>query len=637
MANPFEKRATEYLRDSDTFLSIITPEPLRTFLERPAREGTLYDRLAIIVGTPGSGKTTIASVLQFHLVDAVRRVQGPGYKELLKALIACGALDDDERPRVAGVRLPLEAEYRDFWELPYSRVMRTKLVRALLEARAVIGWIRNLTSSGHYSVDDVRIVPRPDAAPALAAIGGLAVRDVHARAIEVERAVYGIGAALVPPTNEESFPAVVRAAYHPLDAIEAFELATPQGPLRLIPLVMLDDAHTLHPEQFTALRDDLARRELKIARWILTRLDAFSPRDALLGSAASGHASPSVGRDITEIAMQKGTERARDRAAFRKMARDMANRYLLQIPEFRRRKESFTSLLGKEPDELSEASRRELGREVDRVQRELRISASRREALETEITKYAANAVDDDVGTDVQLGMLLVLMHRYAKRVPQGSLFAEADDADPAKPLKANAGVAAAARIHLLHRFGRAYYYGVDDVCDASSENAERFLRLAGHLVSLAETRLVRKRNPVLESKTQHRELVEAAARILAEADYPYAREVRVLTDAMAEACRARTLEPNAPLHAGASAFGVPQDDFDQLARTNKRLARVLQFAVAYNELILVQNYGQGGKNWCLFELGGCVLVKHGLTLQRGGFLERTVAGIDALLPPEET
>ena len=60
MSNPFEKRATEYLRDDEAFLPVVTPEPLVTFFRKPAREGRLYDRLAMIIGTPGSGKTTLA-------------------------------------------------------------------------------------------------------------------------------------------------------------------------------------------------------------------------------------------------------------------------------------------------------------------------------------------------------------------------------------------------------------------------------------------------------------------------------------------------------------------------------------------------------------------------------------------------
>jgi hypothetical protein len=50
MPNLFEKRATEYLRDDEAFLTVVTPEPLATFFQKPAREARLYDRLAMIIG-----------------------------------------------------------------------------------------------------------------------------------------------------------------------------------------------------------------------------------------------------------------------------------------------------------------------------------------------------------------------------------------------------------------------------------------------------------------------------------------------------------------------------------------------------------------------------------------------------------
>jgi len=83
-------------------------------------------------------------------------------------------------------------------------------------------------------------------------------------------------------------------------------------------------------------------------------------------------------------------------------------------------------------------------------------------------------------------------------------------------------------------------------------------------------------------------------------------------------------------------AIGILQKDFDAIPSEHPRLAFVLKFAVAYNAITLAQNYGQGGKRWTLLELGGCVLVTNGLTLRRGGFLERTVAELAALLPEDD-
>src|SRR3954447_713550 len=114
MVNPFEKRATEYLRDDEAFLAVVTPEPLATFFQKPAQEGRLYDRLVMIIGTPGSGKTTLARLFQFStLRTLLRNTALNAYTPLIDTLTACGAVEDGQ-PTLIGGRLPLEAEYREF-------------------------------------------------------------------------------------------------------------------------------------------------------------------------------------------------------------------------------------------------------------------------------------------------------------------------------------------------------------------------------------------------------------------------------------------------------------------------------------------------------------------------------------------
>jgi len=128
MSNPFEKRATEYLRDDEAFLSVVTPAPLFTFFEPKAKDGVLFDRLVVVVGTPGSGKTTIATLLQYKTMYTLQRTTGmENHKELIQALNRCGAMKDGEIV-VCGCRLALESEYRDFWELPYPESVKTGLI-----------------------------------------------------------------------------------------------------------------------------------------------------------------------------------------------------------------------------------------------------------------------------------------------------------------------------------------------------------------------------------------------------------------------------------------------------------------------------------------------------------------------------
>jgi hypothetical protein len=216
-------------------------------------------------------------------------------------------------------------------------------------------------------------------------------------------------------------------------------------------------------------------------------------------------------------------------------------------------------------------------------------------------------------------------MHRYAVRIASltPSLFEESDP-DPPSALKADAALAHGARLHLHHQFDRPLHYGVNDVCDASNENAEVFLQFAGALVEHIETRAIRNNPLPLPVREQQSILIDKAQRIINGWAFPHAQRVRDMVEAIARDCKNESNLPNAPLGAGANAIAILEEEMEGLLRDDE-LSPVLKHAIANGAITIEREYRQGGKLWALVELTGTVGLVHGLTFNRGGFLPKNI------------
>lgn len=328
------------------------------------------------------------------------------------------------------------------------------------------------------------------------------------------------------------------------------------------------------------------------------------------------------------IALQRALNRREHRNKFRRIAKDMANRYLSQMQQFSSRKlENLAALLSDDSAHLTASRVRELETAVNGSQRNLQISDDRRKAIHAQVEAYAG--AQSHLGPDDKLAIERIMLNRYARRIPQGVLFGT--DPEPSKPLTIGTDVCEAARVHLLHEYDRAFYFGIDDLCDAASENAEQFLRMAAILVDALSVRLIRSKPPYLTAAEQHELLRKRANEFIRDWNFPRFELVKALVDYIAERCVAVSLSPNAWIGPGANAFGVPQQEFDEISKNHPDLARILQYAVAYNAVSLVPKYECKGQMWCLLELGGIVILDRGLTLRRGGFIEGSVAELDTV------
>lgn len=420
--------------------------------------------------------------------------------------------------------------------------------------------------------------------------------------------------------------------YRPFDHIVKIRVPPVQrsaaGTRELTPLAIFDDAHELHPDQFQAMERFLVRRELRIARWVIARFDVLLPEQALAEatedrSDVAEYPGVIAERDTVLILLQSSGRRLEQRKRFRVLAKDMASRYLRRTPLLNEKGLTVLANLLPEADvSITPGRLKELGEQVNSAQTQLRIAPTLRKAYEQQIEVFWGDKTP--LPKDISLAMLLVMMHRTEVRRPKSgpSLFDEDGnqaEPEPSRPVAANDTAFEAARFQLFRNFDRPYYFGIDDVCDAGSENAEQFLRLSAEFVEATLTQLARSKPPSLSPITQHKLLRETAERIMEKWSFPQATSVRRLVTQIAVACLKKSMEPNGAVIA--SAFAIPQTEFDALPKNDPQIARVLQFAVAYNAITLVAHHSQGGENWCLLELGGVALLRFGLTLRRGGFI----------------
>ena len=618
MDNPFKKRATEYFEDPSSLISVLSPEPLKRFFA--GNSESYLDRLVTIVGTPGSGKTSIARLVEFDTIIALLSSQQTrDFKELGQALRECQILVKS-LPQILACRLPTTSDMRNIWELPYSLKIRKALLCSLIQARSVLGWLRKLESA-EVDLALVKINIRPQYEVQSRLIQASNVLEFREHARLVEEKIFRIITALVPPNEADLAKLGPETTYEAFQLIETITVAAipnvTDSAVVLRPLCILDDAHELHPEQYVEVESWLKGRELKVARWLMTRVDAINPET--LRKALQENDSTSFGstkdRDWILRLMQRGSS---ERRAYRATVKDIAKRYIDQMPLLRRRVQ-FESCLDAIAPKLTSSDQKELEKSVASAKAESGFSKERLAQIESWIP--------NGLSAEERLALTRVLVYREIKRTPQGDLFATESQGPEELPdaRSVSAQLVTGANLQLLHQFERPFYYSFDRLADASGENIEQFIHLAGVLVEQIETKVIRGKDPKLDAKSQHLALVNTAKDAIDNWNYPYSTEVRRLVKFIASKCITRTLETNAPLDDGANAFGILQSEMDKFQKEGGRLVLVLHNALAYNAITLTEGYECKKKTWCLFQLGGLPILANGLTFSRGGFCEGTL------------
>lgn len=611
MYTPFNKRATEYLPDGNAFLSIVTPDFFKAVLAPPAEGGQLFDRLLRLIGTPGSGKTTLAKLLQYEnaMVVAARR---DTYRSLYDFFVATGFIErGGQSPARLVTRLPMESEYRTFGSLPYDETVRNQLLVTFIQARAVLSWLGEIKRAG-IGLDRVAIAARGHSPAVVDAAGANSVGQLRDRAAEVERVLYAIVAGVVPP-REDLLPTTALAPYAPFGALDQVIIDGNS----LEPLVILDDFHQLSKSQRGFIIRAFTRRELRIARWVMMRYDALSARSVIANDSDVDDEIPQdvdLSRELVTIMMQDD----RLRAKFNRIAPKMADQQLQQVSLlWNAGIRNLSEALSDAPPSPRPSVVKELAARNEKFIADNRISGARLDRLLEEIDAYEVSGEPE-----VRLQALYILMHRLVRRIQQTSLMDELDP-EPNRSVAASPEVIEAARVQLFNQSGRPYYYGPKVLTDAASGNAEQYLRLCNPLVSGLEATWIQQRRRELSARSQHERLLELAKRDRESWRFPENVSVAKLVDYIGDIAKKRTLEPTAPVAPGPNAVAILAAEFSRLFREPhfSRLAETLKFAIAYNALILSRSKHKA-KDWVVLQLNGLLCIDAGLPLAQGNYVD---------------
>lgn len=618
MHNPFEKRASENLAPPEAFLPLVSPVPLELILGNSNLD-SLLNKLVFVLGTPGSGKTTFGRLFEFETLTTLQELQTLGaLKPMVKVLRDYDVLGTDG-PTILAARLPMDSEYREIWELPYDERVKKELLLRLIQSRCVLIWCHSLASHGIQDAD-VTIVTAQYSPGAIETIGASDIKNLRLIAAQIETEVYKIIHSLVPRNVDQVIDTLV--PYDPFSHIKEFAIQDTEGQPRfaLKPMLIIDDAHELHPDQFTALSDYLINRDLSAARWIMTRYDtAITANEWILAHSHGETIGRQLGRDFQVLLTSHQADPSQKRA-FRTATQDITNRYLKEMDVFNRAHQTRLDVMLMETCKgLSNSNMEILNSKIQADISELRISPERVEKLKEIVEEYSGTKSES---ADVSLAMLRILLHRYSKRTPQQQLFSEAIDIEPNRELKADAGIMAGAKLHLMHMFDRPYYFGVDMVSDAGNGNIEQFLSTANELVKELEAKLIRKKKADLTAEEQHKIITETAINTIDHWSFPMHRQVIQLVDFIGNKAQEASLSPNAYLDQGANAFGVLRDDFSNIMSQHRQLKIAIRYGIAYNAISVIHGYHCKNQVWTLIQLGGYPIIKYKLPFNRGGFVE---------------
>ena len=619
--NPFRLRASEQATIEDQFLSLVGPDALDLL-----PKDQLWDRLVIIESAPGAGKTTILRLFTPGSLRLLSRLRDQdAYRLLSEQLTEVGALRETG-PAVVGILVSCREQYATIQDLPVDAQVQIRWFFGLLDARLTLLTLRSILALHglSYPRDAHRIEFRPNdnATVVSQPINGAQLYD------KASNAESNLTDSLNSLMGVTDVSADLSSGLQLPRTLHTCDVFVDGDPLKQRVLLMFDDVHELTLEQRLALRRDLERRELTVARWLAQRSQAVESTEPLDFARTEG-------RDYAEIRIEEWARTSRRGQRFYSLLDEISNRRILR------------SQIGVETLESCLMTNLSTDREIERansakiVAKELAIDGVKGHQKFDEWihgTIDAESTTLDALAAAVEWRRLSITMsQRLGRRqLPLDIPLAVSELQD-----RDSSSIRTAAELFLAKEHRLPFYYGMKRIRQLSSWNIEQFLRVAGDLFEQVLASVTLSRGSVSQlTATQQDTLIRAVSRqrlSVLPKEVPFGGDVQRLVTAIGKFCQLETFRETAPYAPGVTGVGISEADVTRLreaAESSKqtmlrRLSRVLGSAIANNVLEVRPNVNVKGGIWTVFFLNRLYCPEFDLPLEYSGYKERV--GIDRL------
>ena len=148
LRNPFRLQAAQHIESDADFLEL-SAQASSTSFQRMHRSRPQFIRSA-----PGGGKTSLLKLFTPSVLHTLVALRGQAeYKDLFQRLRQLGAVDE-RSVRVIGVMLPCGRTYPDLADLGLPAPRARRLLRALVDARILLGVLRSALAARRLRFPD---------------------------------------------------------------------------------------------------------------------------------------------------------------------------------------------------------------------------------------------------------------------------------------------------------------------------------------------------------------------------------------------------------------------------------------------------------------------------------------------------